>query len=106
MSVSFKSQTRDTYDQAHASKTQPPDALIYNPGYSQIVPKVKTTKMVKQPEQIAKQRIQMIEAQRAHVCLKSIKGLNYHPSDDDYKRKALKVAKRNKRQLEISEKEA
>jgi hypothetical protein len=62
--------------------------------------------MIPEPEQIGKQRIQMIEAQRAHVCLKSIKGSNYHPSDNDYKRKALKVAKRNKRQLEISEKEA
>ncbi len=42
--------------------------------------------MHKEPKQIGRARIQLKEEQQAHVCLKSIKGLNYHPSDNDYKR--------------------
>lgn len=54
---SFLATARDAWQQAHASKTNPPDGNKFNPKYSVVWEQSPTAHMHKQPKNLGTQRI-------------------------------------------------
>lgn len=77
VSVSFKSTSREQWQQAHASKTNPPEVGKYNLKFNQVDAEDKIAVIRDDHPSVGKERIYKREDEHLHVCLKAIKGLNY-----------------------------
>lgn len=97
----FKSTTRNNWQEAHASKTNPPDVGKYTPKYDALDTDQKATVFVKEHDQQGVKNIIERETQHTHVCLQQIKRLNYPVKDA--RSQAPRLAKNNKKLNEREE---
>ncbi len=77
----FKSTTRNHWQEAHASKTNPPDVGKYTPRYDVLDSDKKATSFVKEHDPEGANNIKQRNEQLTHVCLQQIKRLNYPVKD-------------------------
>jgi hypothetical protein len=72
----FSSTTRDDWQQAHASKTLPPDVGKYKPKYNYVWSQEKEAAVRQEHSEIGTIRKKTKQEQQTCVCLRAVKGLN------------------------------
>ena len=72
----FSSTTRADWQNAHASKTKPPEVGKYKPKYNLVYTKEKAASVAKEHSCVGAIRKQQRNEQQTCVCLRAIKGLN------------------------------
>lgn len=75
-SPAFMSTSRDAWDKAHASRTNPPDGLKFRPKYDFIWEAARRVKIHKPQENVGKKRILEKNWQHAFICDRITKTMN------------------------------
>lgn len=99
MQPAFKSTTRENWQLAHASKTNPPDVAKYTPIYRYLDSDPKSAVVRDEHLHVGAKRMVEKEEQQTHVCLRQIKALNYPTTHEESQ--AARLAVKNKALLKL-----